>query len=246
MIGADTDNFGSSSDDVAWRRDLFDLLFMAPGVAPSSLPKFEPLKFAADAKNGEGSSFSDGVHVEDDSGDGVSGGPPVRGEPGNAVVTWVHTESVKSEAESATHSAAALLRALRELKRVDGILQGCSAFWANMDGTVQRLAQMKEHTASLVNFASNSPSLRKRFEQRLAEYMSFWEALERLCRQYCLDHQAAAGRMTEFIQEMTDAADLIDTAESAKAGFKLAGAEKHLRHGYAMEVYQQAGHRPSS
>ena len=63
------------------------------------------------------------------------------------------------------NTSGCLLRALRELKRVDEILQalerahsafgeriasvhtlcleGCSAFWANMDGTVQKLAQMK-------------------------------------------------------------------------------------------------------
>ena len=58
------------------------------------------------------------------------------------------------------NTSGCLLRALRELKRVDEILQvpkgldivfccclgpqGCSAFWANMDGTVQKLAQMKD------------------------------------------------------------------------------------------------------
>merc|ERR1740138_1177915 len=100
---------------------------------------------------------------------------------------------------------------------------------------------MKEHTASLLNFASKSSRLRERFEQRLGEYVSFWEALERLCRQFCQDHQAAAGRMNEFIREMTDAADLIDTAESAKAGVVLARREQklgQLGHGYSMDVYQ--------
>lgn len=228
---------GVNHDDVAWRRDLVDLLFMAPGVATSSLPKFEALNFAAETNDDKDSSFIDGVHVEDDSGDGSA----QRSDPGSAVVRYVHTENVKSEAETASHSAAALLRALRELKRVDGILHGCSAFWANMDGTVQRLAQMKEHTASLVNFASKSARLRERFDQRLGEYVSFWGALERLCRQYCLDHQAAAGRMNEFIRDMTDAADVIDTAESAKAGVILARNEKQLRHRYKMDVYQQPG-----
>lgn len=238
MITAEAESSGGDKyDDVAWRRDLVDLLFMAPGVATSSLPKFEALNFVAETKDDKDSSFIDGVHVEDDSGDGNA----QRSDPGSAVVRYVHTENVKSEAETASHSAAALLRALRELKRVDGILHGCSAFWANMDGTVQRLAQMKEHTASLVNFASKSARLRERFDQRLGEYVSFWGALERLCRQYCLDHQAAAGRMNEFIRDMTDAADLIDTAESAKAGVILARNEKQLRHRYAMDVYQQPG-----
>merc|ERR1712176_1652687 len=212
---------------------------MAPGVVPSSLPEVEPLTFASDTKDDEAPAYSDGVHVEDDS--EVGSGPTKRNEPGNAVVRYDHTESVKSEAESATHSATALLRALRELKRVDSILQGCSAFWANMDGTVQRLAQMKEHTESLIHYASKSARLRERFEQRLAEYMSFWVSLERLCRQYCNDHQTAAGRMNEFIRDMTDAADLIDTIESAKAGKMLAKREKQLRHRYSMDMQIAGG-----
>lgn len=235
---------GMSDDDTAWRRDLIDLLFLAPGVAPSSLPKLEAFNFATDSKDDEVPSY-DGVHVEDDIGD--SGGTAQRSsEQGQAVVTreYIKIENVKSEAETATHSSAALLRALRELKRVDSILQGCSAFWANMDGTLHMLAQMKEHTAILVHHASKSTRLRQRFEQRLKEYMGFWDALERLCRQYCQDHQMAAGRMNEFIREMSDAADLIDSAESAKAGVVLAGKQKTLSqhaHGYSMDVYQESG-----
>jgi len=180
------------------------------------------------------------VHVEDENGE--SSGSPQQGDPSNAVVRYVHSEHAKSEAESATHSAAALLRALRELKRVDQILNGCSAFWSNMDGTVQRLAQMKEHTENLINYASTSPRLRVRFEQRLTEYMSFWASLERLCRQYCLDHQVAAGKMHEFIRDMTDAANLIDTAESARAGILFAKKEKQLSNSYSMEVAEVYPH----
>merc|ERR1719382_748197 len=116
-----------------------------------------------------------------------------------------------------THSSASLLRALRELKRVDEILDGCSGFWANMDSTVQKLAQMKEHTECLVNFAAKTKPLRDRFEQRLADYRNFWSSLERLCRQYCLDHQASAKRMYEVIREVSDAADVVDTAQSARS-----------------------------
>merc|ERR1712190_479468 len=133
--------------------------------------------------------------------------------------------------EAIRNSSGALLRALRELKRVDDILQGCSTFWANMDGTVQKLSQMKEHTECLVRFASNSKPLQERFEQRLGEYTSFWASLERLCRQYCIDHQAAATRMYEVIREVADAADVIDTAQSARMGMVLAMREKQWRHG---------------
>merc|ERR1719277_2436117 len=133
-----------------------------------------------------------------------------------------------STLETMAHSSASLLRALRELKRVDEILEGCSAFWANMDGTVQKLAQMKDHTERLVNYAANSKPLRGRFEQRLGEYTEFWHSLERLCRQYCLDHQASAKRMYEVIREVSDAADVVDTANSARLGL----LSKQRRHGY--------------
>jgi len=235
------DRYDINGIDMEWKRDLVDLLFLAPGVVPSSLPKLEPLRFENRKKDGQVPSFvEDDMVVEDDSeaGPGASSsGSPEDGdaeETANAVVTWVHTDAIKSEAEFATHSSAALLRALRELKRVDGILQGCSAFWTNMDGTVQTLAQMKDHTESLVKFAASSPRLRERFEQRLEEYTNFWASLERLCRQYCSDHQAASARMHEFIREMTDAADVIDTAESAKAGLMAGRREREMNHSYAM------------
>lgn len=61
-----------------------------------------------------------------------------------------------------------------------------------------------------------SARLRSRFEQRLSEYAMFWENLERLCRQYGIDHQAAAGRIQDFVRDISDAADIIDTAESVR------------------------------
>merc|ERR1711879_781425 len=139
-------------------------------------------------------------------------------------------ETMKTGAQAASRTSASLLRALRELKRVDEILQGCSAFWQNMDGTVQKLAQMKEHTECLVNFAANSARLRERFEQRLDEYTNFWSSLERLCRQYVLDHQTASGRMYQCIREVAEASDIFDTAESAKMGMLSAMmAERHCQ-----------------
>jgi len=40
--------------------------------------------------------------------------------------------------------------------------------------------------------------------------------------------------MHEFIREMTDAADVIDTAESAKAGLMAGRREREMNHSYAM------------
>ncbi|CAJ1349232.1 unnamed protein product, partial [Effrenium voratum] len=100
-------------------------------------------------------------------------------------------KDAKAAAERAASSSKQLLRALHELRRVDSILEGCYVFWANMDGTVQKLGQMKEHAERLVNFAGSTPKLRQRFEQRMKEYGDFWTDLERLCRQYSSDHHAS-------------------------------------------------------
>jgi len=141
-----------------------------------------------------------------------------------SLAVYAHgAKDAKAEAKKAARSSAALMRALRELRRVDSILEGCFVFWANMDGTVQKLGQMKEHAERLVNFASSKPKLRERFEQRMQEYASFWNNLEQLCRQYSLDHQAISAKMRDFIREVSDAADLVDTAESARAGARAAG-----------------------
>lgn len=219
--------------DEGWQRDVLDLLFMAPGVAPASLPKLEVINVAA--KIGQDEDFqaaaeeSDGMIVEDDDGsaagevaDDAGDGAEATSSSGGAVVPYVkQAQNASSRLGSAAKSSASLLRALRELRRVDTILKGCSSFWDHMGSTVQKLAQMKEHTERLVSYASGSEQLRKRFEQRLVEYTNFWASLERLCRQYALDHQAAVGRMQSFLREVRDAADLIDTVESAKVGLEL-------------------------
>lgn len=207
----------------AWKRDVLDLLFMAPGIGQSTLPKLETYKVTSNLEHmnvDQGANVSRGAEGYASS----SGSHPVPVpvvEPQDAIVRYVQADNGQTAAQDATRTSAALIRALRELKRVDEILQGCSAFWQNMDGTVQKLAQMKEHTECLVNFASNSARLRERFEQRLGEYTSFWASLERLCRQYVLDHQNASKRMYEFIREVVDASDLMDTAESARMGVML-------------------------
>merc|ERR1712232_605629 len=97
--------------------------------------------------------------------------------------------SERMTAEAAKRSSRALLRALLELKRVDEILRDCTVFWDTMDGTVEKLAQMKEHTECLVSFANSSKPLRERFDKRLQDYTDFWASLERLCRQYCSEQK---------------------------------------------------------
>eukprot|EP00931_Biecheleriopsis_adriatica_P050711 TRINITY_DN29388_c0_g2_i1.p1 TRINITY_DN29388_c0_g2~~TRINITY_DN29388_c0_g2_i1.p1 ORF type:complete len:920 (+),score=224.05 TRINITY_DN29388_c0_g2_i1:53-2761(+) len=227
-----------TADAEEWKSDVLDLLFMAPGVGPALLPKHEALKeedflHRAESVTEDGQSRSVRGHAESAASTEdvtmADSGPAAA--PGAAIVRYVPGGGGNSSVEEAVvGSSTSLLRALRELKRVDEILQGCSAFWANMDGTVQKLAQMKEHTECLVNFANSSKPLRERFEQRLNEYTTFWTSLERLCRQYCVDHQSASKRMYEVIREVSDAADKFDTAQSVRLGMALAYREKQRRH----------------
>jgi len=228
---------GGGIDEEAWKRDVLELLFMAPGVhearlgnaRPSQLPppRLESVTTPGPVMEAHGerkvTDPSPSLRKEDSEApaaampsvfepDPLASGPEsvaiVLHEPSSATAT--------ATAEAMTQSSMSLIRALRELKRVDEILLGCSAFWANMDGTVQKLAQMKEHTECLVQFAGNSKALRERFDHRLTEYTNFWSSLERLCRQYCVDHQAASKQMYEMIREVTDAKDVLDHAQMTR------------------------------
>jgi len=227
MTGGDSD--GTPVDAEAWKADVLELLFMAPGVGANSLPKPEAFNHEEFRAQREGRAESQDstsgprigrAETVDDAEDVTMRGEDVQAEE-SAIVRFV-PPAASSGAEAMGQSSASLLRALRELKRVDEILQGCSAFWSNMDGTVQKLAQMKEHTEVLVNYANSSKPLRDRFEQRLTEYTQFWLSLERLCRQYCLDHQTSAKAMHDVIREVSDAADVYDTAQSVRLGVAVA------------------------
>jgi len=214
-----------AAEDDAGKRGVLDLLFLAPGITPLTLPTPEPLNFTLEPGDGAAAAVLKAA-VGDTSKAGAAGvKAPV----------LPFAQEVRSSAGAAARSSASLLRALQELRRVDSILQGCSAFWANMDGTVERLAQMKELTERLVGFATSNVRLRERFDQRLGEYADFWASLERLCKKYSLDHHTASGRMQEFVREVADAADLIDTAESARAGVLAARQEQRRQRGYDVE-----------
>ncbi|CAE7688262.1 Chek2 [Symbiodinium necroappetens] len=233
--------FGDASPPLAdnlqeWKSDVLDLLFMAPGVGRNTLPKpapFQPpqalprVDSSHEADQSLGSSRSRGhadssveeVNMEDAQADVTNA---------NAIVQYNLCENEKDFVQN---TSGCLLRALRELKRVDEILQGCSAFWANMDGTVQKLAQMKEHTECLVNYANSSRLLKERFDQRLAEYTTFWTSLERLCRQYCIDYQTFCKKMQDTIRDVSDTADVYDTAQSVRMGVANGYREKAMRSG---------------
>ncbi|CAK9012823.1 unnamed protein product [Durusdinium trenchii] len=131
-------------------------------------------------------------------------------------------EDAKAAAERAASSSRQLLKALNELRRVDSILEGCYVFWANMDGTVQKLGQLKEHAERLVGFASSTPKLKERFGQRMKEYGVFWSDLEQLCSKYSSDHHAASAQMRVVVREVSMATDIRDTENSAYAGVRAA------------------------
>mmetsp|Transcript_51544 Transcript_51544/g.122612 ORF Transcript_51544/g.122612 Transcript_51544/m.122612 type:complete len:1000 (-) Transcript_51544:54-3053(-) len=189
-MGEMQEPFGSD----AWATDVLDLLFMAPGVSFSTstlkqldfIPKVEDSSAGEDDEDAE----EEADEAEDDQ----------------------EERSPTTEMQSAAQSSAALMRALRELRRVDTILQGVSDFWANMDATVQRLAEMKEHAEILVNYTASSHLLKERFMHRMAEYSSFWTLLEKLCRQYYANHQKSTSRTRDFVRELGDTADLADIA----------------------------------
>jgi uncharacterized protein YjiS (DUF1127 family) len=217
-----TDSALPVSDDQleAWKENVLELLFLAPGAVRRPAlpaPEDQPTSEEQDYEIGDASDDSeDGAH--DDQGE----------ESANAAVSddgaiQQFNKAQAEKAEAAARSSAILLRALRELRRVDAILQGCSSFWANMDGTVQKLAQMKDHTEALVTFAANSVRLRQRFAERLKEYTVFWSSLEQICKQYCAEHHSMSDRMNRLIRDMAGAADLAETTESARFGVRRGG-----------------------
>jgi len=206
----------------AWKQDVVELLFMSPGALHGQqhlLPAPDSTNLTDGCDEDE---VEEDVVIEDDS-EG-SDGPSGAAADDSAAVVRYERKSARQQ-DQAAESSVALLRALRELRRVGSILQGCSLFWTNMDGTVSKLAQMKEHTEALVKFAGSNDRLRERFEVRLQEYSGFWASLERLCRLYAMDHEAASSKMQDFILEVRDMADVVDTASSMYAGASTAAAE---------------------
>lgn len=223
-----SNTFESGPSEEDWTRDVLDLLFMAPGVSRQNLPRDEQhatqlprVTSVVTSCSPESRSLPPSSCVEDadDIAEVIDRPPSLPAEVNqHASHAMVLRSAVRPKEFDAARNSVPLLRALRELKRVDEILLGCSAFWANMDGTVQKLMQMKEHTECLVEFACKSAALRQRFDQRLGEYTCFWSSLEGLCRQYCSDHQAASKSMYDMIRRVDAAADVLETANSARLG----------------------------
>ncbi|CAE7356723.1 unnamed protein product [Symbiodinium sp. CCMP2456] len=149
-----------------------------------------------------------------------------------------YKDSLFPEAEGAAGHAAdsskSLLKALHELRRVDSILEGCSVFWAGMDRAVHQLGQMKQHAERLVNFATSTPKLRERFDQRMLEYGKNWSDLEKLCREYNSKHHdsglqgptniegsGSSGRLKEVLAILAGALRARDTLRASESSRSL-------------------------
>lgn len=208
--------------------ETLDLLFMAPGINNNSLPKLQT--FRLEPKTVTPMHDDETPAVSRTGSEGYTSAscaaataPPEiqldEAQAQDAIVRYI--PGVKTT-NAAMQEARSLLKVLRELKKVDEILWKCTAFWQNMDGTVQKLAQMKEHTQCLVNFTANSARLRERFEQRLDEYSSFWTSLEKICRQYVSDYQRHSALMYKAISELVHQIEVHDTRDSAMAGMMMA------------------------
>jgi len=203
------DNQGTES--VTNRRsDLLDLLFLAPGVQ-------RPVAVTdGQVCSGEGRTGSVKRSIHDgakSSGSTVVGGEELQLVPHNEECGEPIQRTRTSE-----DLASPLLQALRELRRVSEILMECTTFWTNMGGTVKELSRTKDHTQSLLKFASKSTRLRERFESRLGEYAAFWDSLMRLCDRYCKEIEPVLTRLRLVMSRAENLADVADTARAVGQG----------------------------
>jgi len=189
----------TSANEECSRRDLIDLLFLAPGVR-------KPLTASPGGSN---RSCDKDVREVDDDGRSVDAMVDVQQSPRVAPQPCLELVC-RDNRESQQDLAHPLLHALQELRRVSEILVECIAFWTNMDGTVQELSRLKDHTQRLLKFASKSSALRSRFDERLAEYADFWGSLIRLCEQYCAAAEPALLRMRVLVNQAEAAMDTIE------------------------------------
>ncbi|CAE7678160.1 Chek2 [Symbiodinium pilosum] len=166
-------------------------------VATRASPDLSP-----DMKSGVSSQVDSLIEVTDES---VQLQPTAAGSDYMALVPYKASHLFREDAEGAAGHAAdssrSLLKALHELRRVDSILEGCFVFWAGMDRAVHKLGQMKQHAERLVNFATSTPKLRERFDQRMTEYGKNWSDLEKLCREYNSKHHEENAKMRHVVRE---------------------------------------------
>ncbi|KAF4668475.1 hypothetical protein FOZ61_006317 [Perkinsus olseni] len=66
-------------------------------------------------------------------------------------------------------------KSLSKLRRVDQILSRVSAFWRNVDESVEKLSDLREDTARLLRGAAKSDRILKLLKSRSREYIGFWK-----------------------------------------------------------------------
>ena len=71
--------------------------------------------------------------------------------------------------------------ALRQLERVDAVLERLALLWDSTEVVFDTLLQKSEHIEKFLEFA-REPQLLGRFRQRLAEYKRFWVDVQAVSR----------------------------------------------------------------
>ncbi|EEA05911.1 protein kinase domain-containing protein [Cryptosporidium muris RN66] len=108
-----------------------------------------------------------------------------------------------------------LVRVLAQLRMIENVLGRCAAFWGNMNITIEKILQLRQHAEKLLGFTEN-PTLRTRFDERVAIYQKFWQELRDICEKYL---QSAVSRQTQLenqVAELMDTATRVDTIISLR------------------------------
>lgn len=202
-----------SADAECAKRDIIDLLFLAPGAGHIEKASAGGAAALVDGRSTSGGRFSS------DGGECVEPPAPHRLRPAAAGKDEREGSGLAVAGQLAVRElhghwdlAHPLLKALQELRRVSQILSECMDFWTNMDCTVQELTRLKDHVGSFVKHAAKSARLRARFDERLTEYSNFWASLMTLCEQYCAAVEPALFKMRALITKVETIADTMDTA----------------------------------
>ncbi|KAL7068126.1 protein kinase domain-containing protein [Cryptosporidium serpentis] len=108
-----------------------------------------------------------------------------------------------------------LVRVLAQLQMIENVLGRCAAFWGNMNITIEKILQLRQHAERLLGFTEN-PALKTRFDERVAAYQKFWQELRDVCEKYL---QSAVSRQTQLenqVAELMDTAARVDTVISLR------------------------------
>ncbi|KAF7456712.1 putative calcium signaling protein kinase RAD53 [Cryptosporidium felis] len=103
-----------------------------------------------------------------------------------------------------------LVRVLAQLRMIESILGRCVAFWGNMNITIEKILQLRQHAERLLGFTEN-PVLRTRFDERVESYREFWQELRDICDSYLHSAQTRQLSLENQVHELLDTASKVDT-----------------------------------